>query len=58
MRLYEFYANPDATPSNPKYRNDISQQLGPLEIGQQSTRMKNSSKKFIQVLKQDKILNH
>jgi lysozyme len=57
MRLYEFYANPDATPSNPKYRNDISQQLGPLEIGQQSTRMKNSSKKFIQVLKQDKILS-
>ena len=57
MRLYEFYANPDATPSNPKYRNNISQQLGPLEIGQQSTRMKNSSKKFIQVLKQDKILS-
>ena len=57
MRLYEFYANPDATPSNPKHRNDISQQLGPLEIGQQSTRMKNSSKKFIQVLKQDKILS-
>ena len=57
MRLYEFYANPDATPSNPKYRNDISQQLGPLEIGQQSTRIKNASKKFIQVLKQDKILS-
>ena len=57
MRLYEFYANPDATPSNPKYRNDISQQLGPLEIGQQTTGMKNASKKFIQVLKQDKILS-
>ena len=57
MRLYEFYANPDATPSNPKYRNDISQNLGPLKIGQQSTKVKNSSKKFLQVLKQDKILS-
>lgn len=57
MRLYEFYANPDATPRNPKYRNDISQDLGPLKIGQQSTKVKNSSKKFLQVLKQDKILS-
>tara|TARA_B000000609_G_C24165458_1_gene346591 strand:+ start:154 stop:1323 length:1170 start_codon:yes stop_codon:yes gene_type:complete len=57
MRLFEFYANPDATPSNPKYRNDISQDLGPLKIGQQSTKVKNSSKKFLQVLKQDKILS-
>ena len=57
MRLYEFYANPDATPSNPKYRNDISQDLGPLKIGQQSTKVKNSFKKFLQVLKQDKILS-
>lgn len=57
MRLFEFYANPDATPSNPKYRNDISQDLGPLKIGQQSTKVKNSSKKFLKVLKQDKILS-
>ncbi len=57
MRLFECYANPDATPSNPKYRNDISQDLGPLKIGQQSTKVKNSSKKFLQVLKQDKILS-
>ena len=57
MRLYEFYANPDATPSNPKYRDDISKDLGPLKIGQQSTKVKNSSKKFLQVLKQDKILS-